>query len=46
MIKTETYYQEPGPDFYKEARKRNRTNSMIKNLQNLGYEVKEKDIAG
>lgn len=45
MLKTKTYYEEPGPDVYKEARKKNKARTMIKKLETLGYEVKEKELA-
>jgi transposase len=45
MLKTKSLYQEHGPDFYKEARNKNKARSMIKRLQALGYEVKEKGLA-
>ncbi|NLZ54177.1 MAG: hypothetical protein GX892_13735 [Thermoanaerobacteraceae bacterium] len=45
MLKTKTLYQELGPDVYKEARNKNKARIMVKKLENLGYEVKEKGLA-
>ena len=45
MLKTKTQYQEHGPDFYKDARNKNKARRLIKKLQTLGYEVKEKGSA-
>jgi transposase len=45
MVNTKTFYCETGPDSYKAARDKNKARSMIKKLQVLGYEVKDKGIA-
>ena len=44
MLSTKTNYREPVPDSYAKARDKSKTNNMIKKLNALGYEVKEKDL--
>jgi len=43
MIRDRVPYQEAGPDFYREARDRNKAQSMIKKLNKLGYHVTEQE---